>query len=533
MTIVEEGVGQGTARAREEAPANPIGPDLITQAVRLRAPYRKGAQDHFSPTDPSPGLELTKNSHIARLVRNRKFQFLLILPNQIIFWMVIVLGVVGTVVPGLNFGTAITWYLWFCLVFVMMTVVGRAWCVMCPFGGFAEWIQRKTFWQRTQKALGLGKKLPQPIARYGFLLSVGTFLLLTWIEEFFNIAGPGAPHDTSLMVLGIVASALIFFLLFERRTFCRYFCPLTALIGSVGAMGSAAGFRTKDRQVCIDCKTKDCMRGGEEGYGCPWYTWPGSADSNLSCGLCSECYKACPSGNVGLFIQKPLTSVIAPVRRRVDVAISITLLWGLVLYQQFNATNVYGTIDDWLNTKMHFPQYPNPVDYIGLIGLFTLATLGLIWVIGRVNIRKDISLQEPKTYGTLLSAKTKYTKYLLPIAYGLIPVVGADYFARQLPKLLKHLPRLFVSIGAWFGHGNTHYSLYSDHLLSVPQIVNVQVAVIALGALASLWAMWKITNRELISVSRNALLVRVSTLASVVLCGGIAIGLYIIMHGAS
>jgi len=37
--------------------------------------------------------------------------------------------------------------------------------MICPFGGFAKWLQRKTFWQRTQKTLGLGRKLSEPIAR--------------------------------------------------------------------------------------------------------------------------------------------------------------------------------------------------------------------------------------------------------------------------------------------------------------------------------------------------------------------------------
>jgi len=193
--------------------------DPVAVAVHLRPAHRRGMDEHFAPTDPTRSLDVAKHPMVARLLRNRRFQFLLILPNQIVFWAVILLGLLGTVVPGLNFGTAITWYLWFCLVFVMMVVVGRAWCVMCPFGGFGEWIQRRALWQRTQKALGLGRKLPEPIAQYGFLISVGSFLLLTWIEETFNIAGPGAPHATSWMVVGIVASALVFFLAFERRTF--------------------------------------------------------------------------------------------------------------------------------------------------------------------------------------------------------------------------------------------------------------------------------------------------------------------------
>src|ERR1019366_1933255 len=285
-----------------------------------------------------------------------------------------------------------------------------------------------------QKPFSLGRRFPEPLARLGFILPVGSFLLLTWIEEYFNIAGPGNPALTSFMVIGIVATALIFFLVFERRTFCRYICPLTSLIGTVGSMGSVAGFRTRDREVCLTCKTKDCMRGGTDGFGCPWYTWPGSADSNLYCRLCSECYKSCPEDNVGLFLQKPLTSVVAPRRRRADVAWAIALLWGLVVYQQINATNVFASLDNWLNRQLHFPHYPNPISYLGGIGLLALATAGVARGIGALLARRDVELDRP---GSFADKSSRFRAFFVPIAYGLIPVVGADYFARQLPKFFQ------------------------------------------------------------------------------------------------
>jgi NosR/NirI family nitrous oxide reductase transcriptional regulator len=454
---------------------------------------------------------------------------MLILPNQIIFWAVIFVGLLGTAVPGLNFGTAITWYVWFCLVFVLMVVIGRAWCTMCPFGGFGEWIQRRTLWRRTQKALGLGLKFPEPLARYGFLLPVATFFLLTWIEEFFNIAGPGTPAATSYMVIGIVASALVFFLVFERRTFCRYLCPLTALIGTVGSMGSVAGFRTKDRNVCLSCETKDCMRGGESGFGCPWYTWPASADSNLACGLCSECYKACPAGNIGMYLQRPLTSVIAPKRRRADVAWAIALLWGLVLYQQFNATNVYASIDDWLNSHLGFPHYPDPVAYLGIIIVFALITAGLVWVVSRLFARKDMQYA---VRGSFLDRMSRFRAYFLPLCYGLIPVVGADYFARQLPKFFQHSPRLIPSVQQTLGFSAIHSPFYRARLLSDPRIVGVQVATIVAGTLAALWSTWRISGREVAPVSRGPVAVRAVSLGLVLMWGAVAAVLYVMINAA-
>jgi len=504
--------------------------DPISVAVHLKPPKRHGIEERFASSDPNPQLEVSKSKLVKRLLANRKLQFLLILPNQIVFWTVIFVGVLGTTIPGLNFGAAITWYLWFCLVFVMMVVVGRAWCSMCPFGGFGEWIQRRTLWKKTQKALGLGKKLPEPVARYGFVIPVVSFLILTWIEEFFNIAGPGNPADTAWMVVGIVSFALIFFLVFERRTFCRYFCPLTSLIGTVGSMGSIAGFRTKDREVCLSCQTKDCMRGNAKGFGCPWYTWPGSADSNLYCGLCSECYKTCPEGNVGLFLQKPLTSVVQPSRRRADIAWAIALLWGLVLFQQINATNAYASIDNWLNNNMAFPHYPNPVDYIGMIAALALVTVGIILVFSKLFAKKEIDFFQA---GDFVDKRSRFRAFFLPIAYGLIPVVGADYFARQLPKFFKHSARLVPSVGHFFGAGSTHSALYSYHIIDNPWIVVVQVAIIGLGTLGSLWATWRITNRELVQVSRSAVGIKLATTSLVLICGFAAAILYVAMHAAS
>ena len=499
-------------------------------AIRLHPHARDGIEERFGASDPSPGLDIARSPLVARILHNRKFQFLLILPNQIIFWTVIFVGLFGTAIPGLNFGAAITWYVWFCLVFVMMVVVGRAWCAMCPFGGFGEWIQRRTFFQRTQKTLGLGRKFPEPLAKMGFVIPVATFLLLTWIEEYFNIAGPGNPAFTSFMVIGIVATALTFFLVFERRTFCRYICPLTSVIGTIGSMGSVAGFRTRDREKCVSCTTKECMRGGDEGFGCPWYTWPASSDSNLYCGLCSECYKSCSQDNIGLFLQKPLTSVIAPSRRRADVAWAIVLLWGLVLYQQFNALSVYNGVDNWLNTHLAFPHYPDPVAYLGLIVLTALLVAGAARVIAALSARRDIDFHRS---GEFADRGSRFRAYFVPVSYGLIPVVGADYFARQLPKFFKSAPRVIPAVQHVFGFAGVNSSLYNARILSDPRIIIVQVGVMAAGTLAGLWAMWRITNRELVGVSRNALVVRATTLTLVAVCGAAAALLYVAIQAAN
>ncbi len=505
--------------------------DPVAAAVRLRPPERRGVEERFTATDPKRSLDLARFPRVATLLRSRRFQFLLILPNQLIFWLVIFIGVFGTKNPVLNFGTAITWFVWFCLVFVLMVVVGRGWCAMCPFGGFAEWIQRRALWQRAQRFLGLGRKVPPQVAQYGLLLSVASFLGLTYIEEYFNIAGPGSPIATSLMVLGIVTTALAFFLVFERRSFCRYVCPLSAIIGTVGAMGTVAGFRTRDRERCLSCETKDCMRGGEQGYGCPWYTWPGSADSNLTCGLCSECYKSCPSDNIGLYLQPPMTSVVAPPKRRPDVAWGIAILLGLVLFQQVNALNWYPSFDGWLNRNLHYPGYPNPVDYIGIIAVAAAALAGIAFVASRLFVRKQSV--PPAAGQDFMSRTSRFRTLFLPFTYGLIPVVGADYFARQLPKFFRHATAVVPAVGHLFGHGSATSRLATFSILHTPGIVNAQLVVVALGTLGAVFVSWRISGRDLAPVSQHPMAVRVATSTFVLALGFTIALLYVLMHGAN
>ena len=206
------------------------------------------------------------------------------------------------------------------------------------------------------------------------------------------------------------------------------------------------------------------------------------------------------------------------------------MLWGLVVYQQLNSLSAYGSLDTWLNTHLHIPHYPDPVAYLGIIALLTLATAGLARGIGWLSARRDVVFAKA---GGFADKGSQFRTYFLPIAYGLIPVVGADYFARQLPKFFKSAPRVIPAVQHMFGFAGTNSSLYNSHILSDPRIINVQIGVMALGTVAALWATWRITNRELVRVSRNALVVRATTLTMVTICGTAAALLYVSMQAAN
>ncbi|MEM4303463.1 MAG: hypothetical protein QW470_07415 [Candidatus Caldarchaeum sp.] len=49
---------------------------------------------------------------------------------------------------------------------------------------------------------------------------------------------------------------------------------------------------------------KECFKGSENGYGCPWYEFPQNLNRNAYCGLCMECVKTCPLDNIALNLRK-------------------------------------------------------------------------------------------------------------------------------------------------------------------------------------------------------------------------------------
>jgi polyferredoxin len=486
-------------------------------ARRVRDIQREGVKERFSGSDAT--VDLTKSpvfgKILERMLKSRRFQFYFILPSQILFWLVVVSGIFGTLEPAQNFGTAITWYIWFALMFPATLLIGRAWCLTCPFGGLGEWVQRRTFWKRTQKKLGLGLKMPQVLAEYGLLMSAGVFIILSWLEEFFNIAGPGLPILTSIMVLSIIGFSLLTFIIFERRTFCRYLCPLSSLIAANGSTGVIAGFRPRDREICLNCQTKECVRGGIDGYGCPWYTYPASADTNTYCGLCSECYKACPYDNIGVYAQKPLTSVIEP-KKRTSLAWVIGLLLGLVIFQQWNALPSYAAVDNWMNNLMHFPHYPNPVDYLLTIG----AVAGIFAAVAFLFSR-TISIKTRTAHS--------FNTWFAPLMYGLIPLVGADFLARVMPKFFNHAARLPSSIIGVFGK---QVSWADFHILPNEWLVRLQYLIVLLGTIAAVYTTFKIAGKDYKELTGNSKLVRILPVLVAVLLGLGMIVLYYFMNGA-
>jgi polyferredoxin len=494
--------------------------------------HRTAMRHARAPSVGEPRIELTRVRWLRHWLTRRSWQFQVTLPNQVLFWVVIVVGLVGPDDPTLNFATAITWYVWFCLVFVLIVTTGRGWCAVCPFGGLAEWLQRRSLWFRPgARGWGLNLPVPERVARFGYLLPVAAFGLLTWIEEFLGIAGPGDPPLTSGLVIGIILLAVVSFLVLERRSFCRYLCPLSGLIGVLGLQAPVAGFRARDPRVCKTCPTKACLRGDPgSGHGCPWLTWPGNARTNLSCGLCGECLRTCPEGNVGLYVTPALSGIVRPGRRRADVAWSVAGLAAIVIYQQLNATTAYTALDDSLDAATDVPHYPNPVAYLGVIALVTALAAVPAVLAARLLGRADLPVDGRDV--PFIHRRTRFRAFFLPLMYAAVPLVGADYLARQLPKFMNHAASVIPAAGRLVGLGGAGARLLHQGMGGTTTVVAVQLAVVAVGTAGSVVAGRRIARAELAPASRAPAVVPAATTA-LLLTAGLLIGALYVVIGAA
>jgi polyferredoxin len=282
---------------------------------------------------------------LKKLVTLRGFQFWIILPNFIVFYLFILSSLWGSPVGNRNIAIVFVWILWwFVLKAILVPLGGRLWCLMCPLPGPAEWLSRKSltavkylrkpFRRLHHRYLGLQKDWPSKLRN----VWLQNFLFLILIS--FGMILITRPLATALLFILILAGTLLIALIFRHRMFCLYLCPVGGFLGTY-SMASMTEVRAIDPDVCVKHKEKNCLTGGIGGWACPWNQYVGNMSRNNYCGLCTECIKSCPKDNVGVFLRPfgsdkklkgydEMFNVI--IMLVVAVAFSITMLgpWGFI-----------------------------------------------------------------------------------------------------------------------------------------------------------------------------------------------------------
>ena len=193
------------------------------------------------------------------------------------------------------------WAWWWPLILLSYPLVGRLWCAVCPFMVWGQIVQRLTPWRKKSWPHG-------DVDRWGApALAAGFAAILLW-EEVWNL------EDTawlsSCLLLLITAGAVISSMVFEKRFWCRYLCPVGGMNGLFAKL-SILELRAEVGTCSGSCSSYACFKGGPadgEGLateGCPLGTHPAHLSDNRNCVLCMTCTQACPNRSVQLRLRPP------------------------------------------------------------------------------------------------------------------------------------------------------------------------------------------------------------------------------------
>jgi hypothetical protein len=157
-------------------------------------------------------------------------------------------------------------------------------------------------------------------------------------------------------------------LFYERRSFCRYLCPIGGLIG-LYSMTAPLELRAKDMAICRADPDKECYRGSAHSRGCPMFEFPQSMDRNNYCTFCADCVTGCSRDNLTLRFRALGKDLWASGRRFLDESYLAVILVGLTLIVTAQMLTAW---PDWISGLARWlPGFVRaglkPVTYLALV----------------------------------------------------------------------------------------------------------------------------------------------------------------------
>jgi hypothetical protein len=412
---------------------------------------------------------LTRWPAVRALLARRELNWLLMTVALLGFLLAIAAGLLGTPTGSANFGIVFVWIVWWgLLMVVLLPLGGRFWCLICPVPAPGEWLQRGALVEPPVAADGGAHGRRWPAALRGIWLQNGTFLAMA----LFSAVIFTRPRVSAWVLLTFLLGGVALALRFERRTFCRYVCPLGGFIG-VYALASPLGLRVESPDVCAAHRTKDCHVGTEAGYGCPWMERPWQMERSAYCGLCGECFRTCPRDNVALLLRAPGTDLLVVRGWRLDEAYKAFILLACAAIYPVVFLSPWGAVKDWANLASWsgFATYA-----AGFLGLCLVAIPGLHLGVAAAT----------RTVGRLGSHPLRAV--FIALAYPLVPLGLAAWVAFTLAFVLANVSYALPVLSDPFGWG---WNLFgTGHLAWTPLLggwlPSLQAALLIGGLVAAI-----------------------------------------------
>lgn len=345
----------------------------------------------------------------------------------VLFAVVVALLLWGPQTRDRNIALNVFWAWWWPLVLLGYLFVGRLWCAVCPFMIYGELVQKISLKLYPRQLQSWPR---QEAERWGGWFLFALFALIFLWEELWNLEN--VAYLSGCLLLLITLGAIVFSLLFERRFWCRYLCPIGGMNGLFAKL-SMVELRAQQGICSATCTTYQCYKGGsakgegQETGGCPIYSHPAQLKENRDCVLCMTCLKACPHRSVELNLRPPgieLWTSHTPTAR--EVALLFLLFGGIGLHR-------LPELEQWLGWSLHLNQF----GYHAIASILILLLPVAIALLAHAIIRWLSPRPNPPAF--------------IKLAYGYLPLILggslAHYLRLGLNEAGRAIPVTLATLG--------------------------------------------------------------------------------------
>ncbi len=370
-----------------------------------------------------------------------------------------------------NFALNFFWDWWWCGILIAFPFVGRLWCSVCPFMIYGELTQKISLILFPRQL----KKWPRQTSdKWGGWFLFGLFALILIWEEVWDLKNTA--YLSAWLLLLITGGAMVCSVIFERRFWCRYLCPIGGMNGLFAKL-SMTELRAQQGICSAECTTYQCYKGGVqkgeglETMGCPLYSHPAQLEDNKDCVLCMTCLKACPHRSVELNLRPPAIELwTSHVPHSYEVALLLLLLNNVFLHRLPELLQRFNLHLDLEQFRTHLMATIVVLILPTIIALFAHLVMKLLY-----RFRSE--------------AKPRKFIYL---AYGYLPLVLAGNLAHYLNLGLGEAGKILPVTLATFGLDGSNLPVFVLHPAT---IAFLQTTVLILGVLCSIVVTQKIARQ--------------------------------------
>jgi polyferredoxin len=271
---------------------------------------------------------------------------------MILFIPVTVIGFTGPQTREASLTLNFFWAWWWPVYLFLFVFVGRLWCAVCPFMITGEWLRTISLWIWPRELLPWPTKW---MNKWGaWWLFAGFVVIYLW-EHLWDL--PHTAYLSAWLLIAIAAGAVIGSLIYERRLWCRYLCPIGGMNGMFAKLSIIEVRSTQ--QVCgSQCSTFGCYKGstatpvtfanalpteGQATGGCPLYSHPAQLKDNRDCVLCMTCLKACSHRSVQVNLRFPASDLLEDHQGFwAEAALLLLLLGGVFMHHDHQILAWFG-----------------------------------------------------------------------------------------------------------------------------------------------------------------------------------------------